>query len=592
MAGTKEKVNFVVKPGEHVLTHENLPHIIASANGRFPHVRLNSLVTTGELGKSGIVVSNPNGPIVAAVRHMDWIPASIEGEDVAFGNEQHTGHLERSFLVEESNREVQLHAKSMLAGLRELENLKQFSKYNEGAGGGGSEPEAWMIDKNGNPYPIPDGGELQSNCIEETIEPHSSAQGFLVARAKQILKRKAAHKDAIIVDTSSMTTSTPMDMKIGTTGDNGPYITAMQHKLWSQYMNCLDPTARQLMNTLAKEFQFIDWHDMHEKLGNMTYLVFSASHLSIGLPHIRPGLESMAIPEQEAIAVADMFNSNFGTLAEMLMLSTPMVFGKTPRVQTDQGEMWPRDMRALMRYTLDTPYPAEFIGDPKTYRERVTHQITTGLSHTLDRAAYMAVIQSPDTGEVVERSVMHGRVRLRATSSEPRNLSGRVEFTGCSASPSIHDEVARNSLLQLMMIGAYEALAEGKQPMEYFKKEFPSMGRWQEQKDLIIEANLHGFKTEKVNALIQEGLQFAKRMEEKYPALKEQVDLVLARLQNLQAEPVVTLAEYVENPQGPFSEVVQNELKSGKSPLEVTIAIEQYQLTMARKFIDAEELSE
>lgn len=583
MAG--EKINFVTQKGEKVLTSKNLPEIIAKANGKFPHVQLDSLVTTGDLKSSGVVVSNPNGVIVAAVRHRDWIPASIEGVDVKFGNKQHTGHLERSFLIDEEDMVVKRHARSMLAGLKELDNLKEFSRFNEGAGGGGSEPEAWMMDEQGNPYSIPDGGELQSNCIEESIEPHSQASDFLLARSRQILKRKAAHPDAVIVDTSSMTTSTPMDMKIGTTGDNGPYITAMQHKLWSQYMNCLDPTARQLMNTLAKDFQFNDWHDMHEKLGNMTYLVFSASHLSIGLPHIKSGLEGMAIPEQEAIAVADIFNSNFGTLAEMLMLSTPMVFGKTPRVQTEQGEVWPRDMRAIMRYTLDTSYPAEFIENPKTYRQRVTHQITTGLSHTLDRAAYMAKIKALDSEEVIERPVMHGRVRLRGTSSEPRNLSGRVEFTGCSASPSIYDEVARNSLLQLMMVGAYEALSEGKTPMEYFKKEFPSMGRWEEQKDLIMEANLHGFKTEKISALIREGVQFAERMEKKYPALKEQSQIAQVRLLNLMNEPAATLDEYVENPQGSFAEVVQNELRSGLSPLQVTKKIEQYQLVMAKKFL-------
>ncbi|MCX6732352.1 MAG: hypothetical protein NTV98_02320, partial [Candidatus Roizmanbacteria bacterium] len=322
---------------------------------------------TGELGKSGVVISNPGGPIVAAVRHMDWIPASIHGENVVFRNKQHTGHVERSFLVEREDAQVQRHAKSMLAGLQELSSLKEFSEFNEGAGGGGSEPEAWMMDEQGNPYPIPNGGELQANCIEETIEPHASAIQFLKARANQILDRKAKHPNAIIVDTSSMTTSSPREMKIGTNGDNGPYITAMQHKLWSQYMNALDPTARGLMDTLGRNFGFENWADMHNKLGNMTYLVFSASHLSIGLPHIRPGMEAMAIPEQEAIAVADIFNSNFGTLAEMLMLSTPMVFGQMPKVMTPDGEKWPRDMRAIIRYTLDKSYPAEFINNKKTY---------------------------------------------------------------------------------------------------------------------------------------------------------------------------------------------------------------------------------
>ena len=99
MSGTEGgKINFIPKEGEAVLTPQNLDEAIKRANGRFPHVQHGLLVTTGELGKSGVVLSNPDGPIVAAVRHMDWIPSSIHNGEVTFGNEQHTGHVERSFL--------------------------------------------------------------------------------------------------------------------------------------------------------------------------------------------------------------------------------------------------------------------------------------------------------------------------------------------------------------------------------------------------------------------------------------------------------------------------------------------------------------
>ncbi|MCX6732253.1 MAG: hypothetical protein NTV98_01805, partial [Candidatus Roizmanbacteria bacterium] len=117
MSGPEGKVNFFPKKGEKLLTNKNLFETIAHANGKFPHVLHGSLVTSGELGKSGVVISNPDGPIVAAVRHMDWIPASIHGENVVFRNKQHTGHVERSFLVKRTDDQVQRHAKGMLAGL-------------------------------------------------------------------------------------------------------------------------------------------------------------------------------------------------------------------------------------------------------------------------------------------------------------------------------------------------------------------------------------------------------------------------------------------------------------------------------------------
>lgn len=590
MAATEKTHTFVLKEGFQVLTMPLLAEKIEHANGRFPHVQHGRLRTSGEVNKTGITVANPDGSLVAAVRHPDWIPKRIEGTNVEFGNDQSTEHIERSLLFSAPPDLVQEHGQSLIASLKIVKDINRLAMFNEGAAAGGSEPEGWGIDRNGDPYPIEDGGELQENCIEQQIEPIGNPSDFLVARSKQILKRKEKYGEAIVTDTSSLTTSSPAQTKVGTGGENGPYVTAIQDKLWSQYMNCLEPTTRQLMNNLANTFGYGNWGNMHQELGNMAYLVFSASHLSIGLPHMRVGIEAMAIPEQEAIAVADIFNSDFGTLAEMLMLSTPMVFGQTPTIMTDQGERWPRDMRAIMRYTLDTTHPGEFIMTPERYRERVAHQIETGLSHTLDRAGYMSVLTGPD-GEQIERPVMHGRVRLRAATTEPMNQSGRVEFTGCSASPSIYDEAARNSLLQMMALGAYEAIAEGKHPIEYFRKEFPSMGEWENQKDLIIEADLHGFKTKKVSALIREGLQFAQRMGEKYPALKEQSELVQARLKNLWAEPVATLDEYAANPQGPFCEVVQNELRSGKSTLEVTKEIEKYQLRMANKFLETAELT-
>lgn len=585
----KMKHSFNPEDNGTPLTENNLPEIIRKANGRFPHVRHDALHFEGELGKSGVVVANPGGAIVAAVRSNTWIPVKIEGDVVEFGGTPGENQIERSFLFESSDRDVQEHAQELLGRLQRSSNLGEFALSNEGAGGGGSEPEGWLIHHDGSPYEISDGGEVQTNCIEETIPPYANAQEFLAARSRQILARKEKYPDAIVLDTSTLPTSHPREMKIGITGENGMYVTAITHKLWAEYMNCLDPTARQLMNTLGKTFGFEDWPAMHEELGNMAYLVFAASHLSIGLPHVHNG-ESLAIPEQEAIAVADISNSDFGTLAEMLMLSTPMVFGESPKVIYKGQETSPRDYRALMRLTLDTTHPADFIRDPETYRKRTIHLVTEGLSHTLDRSAYMSEFETVE-GEHIERPVMHGRVRIRATSSEPNNKSGRVEFTGCSASPSLYDEVARNSLLQLMMVGAYEALSEGKHPTVYFAEQgFSSMTDWKKQKKLLMDANLLGFKSDNVSVLIDEGVRFAKRMGTKFPALMEQAQIVEKRLLNLRNNPAASLNEYVDNPQGSFAEVVQKELTNGQSALEVAKKIEQYQLTMASKFVGIAEL--
>jgi hypothetical protein len=590
MVTTKETKHSFSVNGEP-LSQESLVGTLRADSKRFPHVNGGPLNVVGQLGESGVLVTHTNGLVYGSVRHTSFIPSAISGKEITYGGPQTSNHIERSFLVNESSEFVGRHAKGMLyILLQPHSSLKELSRFYEGAGAGGSEPEAWLIDQNGEPYRIPDGGELQNNLCEDTLGAIADPYEFVHDRAIQILERNIRYPDATIVDTSSMPTGLPTDMQIQSSGDIGPYVQAIQNILYSRFMHCYHPAARSLMNSIAQASHFNDWQDMHSSLGDMAYLSFSASHLSIGLPHIRNGNEAVAIPELEAIAVADIFNSNLATLAELLMFSTPMVYGITPTVNVNGTNLWPRDMRTIMRYALDTTYPAPFIKTPEQYRNNVTHQIVNGLSHTLDRAAYMTEITDQENDRNVQRAVMHGRVRIRAASNEPKNLSGRVEFTGCSASPSLHDEVARNCFLQLLMIAAYESLANGVHPAEYFKLEFPNIADWSQQQDLAIEASLYGFHAPRIKALIAEGIKFIDCMEHKFrqnnqtSSLTPQAVIARTRLHNLLNPPSTSLDAYLHNPVGPFSEVVQHELAK-HSPLKVTQRIEEYQLNLAKKFL-------
>jgi len=579
MASSETKTNFASQ-GEIVFPG-NIRKIIESNGHRFPHVNCDSIDILGTIGKTGVVGINSTREIAFSIRHPQWVPKSLD----IFGGPQTVTHLERSFLVSRPDAKVQNHAKNIIYALHNSQDIREFSEGCEGAGAGGSEPEAWLIDPNGKPYNIEDGGELQLNLLEQTIKPIADPKIFLEIRSAHVLERKKKYPDAIINDTSAMITGSPEDLQITNTGEVGPYVQAIQNKLWSQYMHAYDSITRQLMDKISQEFYFQNWQEMHHELGNMAYLVFSASHLSIGLPHLRTDIQAMAVPEQEAIAVADIFNTNLASLAEMLCLSTPIVFGLTPKVNINNTEYWPRDMRAIMRYTLDTTYPSDFILTPENYRRRVAEQIINGQTHTMDRAAYEAIIFDQESGSYIKKPVMHGRVRVRATSNEPLNQSGRIEFTGCSATPSLIDEAARNSFLQILMLAAYEALANGQHPIDYFKDKFPDLGRWEEQKNLVSEANLFGFKTQNVRNLIDEGIKFIESMR-KYEALKPQIGLCKARLLNLLKPSAMSLEEYFINPTGPFCEVIQNEFKSGKSALQIAQRVENYQLALARSIIE------
>lgn len=597
MTATKE-IKYSFEAGGRPLDEQTLMRAIREETHKFPHVSEGEWPgVKGRMGETGVVAyGNGTGLIFGAVRHPSFIPREINGHGVEYQGPQTLKHLERSFLVEHTDEYVARHASGMLQvlGLPGA-RLSDLAEFYEGAGAGGSEPEAWLVSKDGTPYHIDDGGELQDNLLEETLDAVSDPSVFLRTRARQIKARKEKYPEATVVDTSSMPTGSPAEMRVLESGEIGPYVKAIQNILYSRFMHAYHPLARGLMDKIADAYHYRDWQDMHGSLGNMAYLVFSASHLSIGLPHLRKGNEAMSIPEQEAIAVADIFNSNLATLAELLMFSTPMVYGITPTVNVDGQELWPRDMRSIMRYALDTTYPAPFIMTPANYRRRVSDQIVNGLSHTIDRAAYMTEIPDLQNGGYTKRAVMHGRVRIRAASNEPRNLTGRVEFTGCSASPSIWDEAARNSLLQLLMVGAYEALANGQHPADYFGGEFPNLAEWKDQQALAIEASLYGFRTPRIMSLIGEGIRFVDRMQDKYltrenghgpvSALGTQARLARERLLNLQAPPAQSLGDYVDSPRGPFSEVVRNELMGGKTPLEVTREIESYQLAMADKLL-------
>ncbi|MFA6006029.1 MAG: hypothetical protein WC775_06145 [Patescibacteria group bacterium] len=579
MTATKETKHSFETQGTP-LTKDVLLREILTHRHRFPHIDTAHLDIHGRLGETGVVVTNGHGAVVASVRHGRFIPVKIDGAHVEFGGRQATNHIERTLERPVDPEETQRTAQNVLYALRNAPTLREVSYGFTGLGAGGSEPEAWAINQDGTPAQI-HGGELQVGLVEETLGAVTCPREFMVMRAEQTLARKARYPDAVIIDTSTLPTASPMDMQVSSEGEIGPYVRAIQHRLWDSYMDCVDPVARQLMDKIAQTHSFTDFDDMKSQMGNMAFWVVSASHLSIGMHHRRSGNEAMWVPESEAIAISDIFNSNLATLAEMLMMSTPMVYGMTPTVTVGGQELWPRDMRTIMRHTLNTTFAAPFIVDSDTLHSRITDSIVSGRSHTLDRSSYTA-----DTS-AGPMPVMHGRVRNRMASSEPRNQTGRVEFTGCSSSPSMFDETARNCFLQILTMAAYEALGDGKHPAEHFRKLFPNISRWQEQQQYAYEATLFGFNHPHVKALIQEGINLAGYMARKYPAVREQAEIVIKRLANLTMPAVQSLEAYRMNPQGSIAEVLQNELRSGVTPLDLTKRIEQYQLSVARQILQS-----
>ena len=309
----------------------------------------------------------------------------------------------------------------------------------------------------------------------------------------------------------------------------------------------------------------------------MAHWVMAASHASLGMNHLRDGKSALHTPAEAAIAIADIFNSDLATVAEFLMFSTPIIFNQTPRV----NQNWPRDYRSILRHLMDTSHPAPFVGNVAQMYANITHSIMAGLSPTIDRGTYLHQAQN---GKKVP--VMHGRVRNRAASHEPKSQTGRIEFTGCSNSPSIVDEQARNAFLQVLSVLALEAVEAKQHPVDYFGSKFPHIASWKKQKDLATNAALYGFHHRSVQEVISESLEVLEYAKRQYPSIGHLADIASSRVKNLNMQPVVSLKEYAQNPQGPISEVIMQEIMCGASGLDIAKMIHRYQINSAKKILN------
>lgn len=546
----------------------------------FPLLNNGQLEIIGKIGKTGVVVvTHYNGidnVVVASLPHPCTRLEKISDNQVIFGGKPNNKALEAALEIPIGPEKAGKYARLLIQALQSIEDFSNFSQMFNGMGAIGSEPEAWIINPQTGDLANISGGELQAGLLEETLEAISSPNEFLRRRAKHIIDRGKRYSGFLIIDTSVLPTSNPLKPEVNTGHDLGTYVLAVQRFLWENYFSFTTPEAVEIGNQLAQLVGLSNIQELHQKLGHMAYWVMAASHASVGLHHLRTGNKALWVPTEWAIAISDIFNSDLATAAEFLMFSTPIIYSQTPTTKINGYDFWPNDYRAILRYLMDTTNPGAFIENPNTMYERIIYSIVDGVTHTMDRSSYLTEIN----GRLIP--VAHGRVRNRISSTEPRNLTGRVEFTGCSASPSIIDELARNCFLQILMVGAMEAIANGRTPQEYFGQNFPHIASWQNQKNLAIETSAIGFNYQPAIYLIQEAIQFAQYIASQYPALKLQTKIAIRRLENLLANPASSLEEYLKNPQGPIAEVIKNEIRRGVDPLELVRRIDNYERNLAQ----------
>lgn len=592
MANGKEQFDGAKSPTKvdfahaaHPLDVGVLQHAIDESRSQVGPEAERSRVVVGRPQETAVVVMTPRKEVAAAVRSPEWIPRGVRDGVVDFGGRQDADHIEHSYLRETDWGYVRESANRRLQALRESTDLNEFVAQHGGYMGIGTEPEAFLLEEDGSVVQI-NAGESFLGQREDALPPIATPREYARARAELILRRREQLQPGqIAFDGSVRPTGRMNETRINMKGDEAIYNLAITQALHTRYAHCADPLTRQVMDQLARTEGYRDFQELYDNSSTITYWgPPSASHAAIGMHHRRES-GAMFVPELEAVAHADMTNSDFATADELLMMSTPVVFDQRPLVIYQGNEHYPRDYRHFLRHAVDTTYPAPFVGSPEALREKVADSILSGRSHTLDRSAYTADVD----GLLVPN--YHGRVRIRQKVDKDKDggikQSCRIEETGCSQSASLPDEIARNALMQLRAVAVDEALAAGFHPSEFYAEKYPYMTSWQRQQEIVLRANLFGFRDSLPMAVILENIRLVRDIGERYPVLQDQAVIAEVRLRNLLNDPVDSLEEYERNPRGPFSEVLQNELDKGTTPIELAHKVVAYQETVAEKTLQA-----
>ncbi len=583
IGGQKSATKVDFAHAEHPLTHARLYEAVEERRGTVGPVGDVPRAYIRDSATAAIIVSTPSKEVVAAVRSPLWIPSGVRNGRVEFGGRPDKDHIEFSYLRETDWEYVKESARKRLDALKKATKLNEFVAEHGGYLGIGTEPEAFLLHEDGSVVQI-NAGESFLGQREDALPPIATPREYARARAELIQnRRQQLQAGQIAFDGSVRPTGKMSETRITQEGDEAIYNVAITQALHTRYTHCADPLTRQIMDQLAKTENYRDFDEIYNHASTITYWgPPSASHAAIGM-HQRRENGTTFVPEWEAVAHADVINSDFATADELLMMSTPVIFGEQPQVLHKGTWRKPRDYRHFMRHVVDTTYPAPFVGSPEALRANVTDSILSGRSHTLDRSAYTADVH----GLLVPN--YHGRVRIRqkvdVTHKGEIKQSCRIEETGCSQSASLPDELARNALMQLRAVAVDEALAAGMHPSEFYKEKYPHMTTWQKQQDIVLHANLYGFRHPLPSAVIMENIRLVRDIGKRYPVLGLQAVLAETRLRNLFDDPARSLEVYEQKPIGPFSEVLQNELHNGTSPVELAQKVAAYQDTVAEKIL-------
>lgn len=553
--------------GRPALTHEYI-------NTLYPNSY--TVGTPGETGGSVWEGKDPvednglpiNRALLAAFRHPDWtLPASNGGPRVTIDQ------LELNMARVTSPEQTRLMAQSVVDKAQE----GVLPPY-------GPEPERWVY-KNGHVAPVDPKYqvELHQGLLETGAkEPLQTSQEMAMWIAQDIDASARTFSGYQLVDSSVPLSGHPEDEGFNQTveGPLGPYVPVTVARIRPLVGIGNDTITEQVANQIAEKFGYKTFAEMEKKTPDLRWWINGAAHGNVQTAH-ETDKESGTLYTSRSLqdAEADMFNSDFATVAELLMFSTPMVLGNLISVK-ENGITYPlRDVGAAYRYTLRTTESSPSIGSSAEGNRRIKHLLYTGKVATMDRGSFVSFPVGTlltDKPEIFPS--LHERVRERmGTSTLPIKPLGRTEYTGRRATISVIDQLASNTLIRLYIVSANEAIANGMHPSQYFGEKYPYMKTANKHKHLAHLYNLHGTNSPEVKSLLRQNLRYLTDMRNQYPALGNDIDFVIGRIANMFfTSEANNLQEYRENPTGPIFDVIRREAEK-YTPAQVVKNASNYQ---------------
>lgn len=550
----------------------------------------------------GVVIDKRTHDIVGAWRSPMHNPISIDEDgNVEFGGGVDLNHLEGSMERTLGMDRVQADAWDITEKITD-DGISVTAENFSGFSGIGNEPESFVHDESGRPTPLDPKlqEELLDSMWETSTLPSVSPQAQAIRLAKDALRKAkfAEENSQLVVNTSVPLAGSVSDLHLNDSADRRlrKMVCAVQTGIFENLFDPQDATSRAFWDRVAVDQGYKDFNDMKTSVGDLSLWAFGASHGSLGLFH-RFVDGSYYTSVEEAVALSDLLNSDFATVAEWMTYSSPLFLGNRPMVQTPDGRVLaPKDARAVLRLGSLTANPAPFIGDAEAMKEKVHKAMYLGHADRLDRASYIAEVQT-DEG-VIKAAACHARVRNRMTQGdglEPyRHTVGRVEFVGGGGTPDITANIHRNSFLQLLSIYSERALAEGTYPTHRALidgGDFSFMRSADNHISLAHAYNFDGADSPHAQELLAQAYDFLKYMQDRYPSEDMQYLVDSARLgldklwQTAEAE---TLEEYADNPVGSISDVILKEYEAGVPPEEIVRHVHHFQKRQAERLLEVD----